>query len=44
MRKRFPHFTFERESRWMVVLYLLLPLLGILLAIVLPGLIRRWVS
>jgi hypothetical protein len=42
MRKRFLGFTFERESYWMVVLYVLIPLLGILLGIVIPGLWRRW--
>jgi hypothetical protein len=36
MRKRFLTFTFERESRWLVVLYLLVPLLAMLLSIVLP--------
>jgi hypothetical protein len=42
MRKRFSTFTFERESRWMMVLYVLVPLLAILLLIVVPGLWRRW--
>ena len=37
MRRRFLGFTFERESYWMVILYVLVPLLGILLAIVIPG-------
>ena len=41
MAKRFLRFTFEREAKWLVVLYILLPLLGILLAIGVPGLIRR---
>jgi hypothetical protein len=41
MRKRFLGFTFERESHWMMVLYVLIPLLGILLWIVIPGLWRR---
>jgi hypothetical protein len=41
MRKRL-RFTFERESYWMLVLYVLLPLLAILFAIVLPALRRRW--
>ncbi len=41
MRKRFFAFTFERESYWIVAL-LLIPLLGILLSIVIPGLWRRW--
>ena len=41
MRKRFLRFTFERESYWIVAL-LLIPLLGILLGIVIPGLLRRW--
>jgi hypothetical protein len=35
---------FQREAKWMVVLYLLLPLLGILTAVVIPGLLRRWLS
>jgi hypothetical protein len=39
MWKRFLGFTFERESYWMAAL-LLIPLLGILLAIVIPGLLR----
>jgi hypothetical protein len=43
MRKRFLLFTFEREANWLVVLCVLLPLLGILFAIVIPG-IRRWFS
>jgi hypothetical protein len=42
MRKRFLTFTFERESRWLVVLYVLIPVLAILFFIVLPGLWRRW--
>jgi hypothetical protein len=42
MRKQFLGFTFERESHWMVVLYVLVPLLAILLGIVIPGLWRRW--
>jgi hypothetical protein len=41
-RKRFLGFTFERESHWMLVLYVLVPLTGILLSIVIPGLGRRW--
>ena len=44
MRKRFLNFTFERESYWMVALYVLLPLLAILLSIVIPGLWHRWFS
>jgi hypothetical protein len=44
MRKRFLTFTFERESRWLVVLYVLIPLLALLLFILLPGLSRRWSS
>ena len=35
-------FTFEREAKWLVVIYLLLPLLGILAAIVIPAVLRRW--
>jgi hypothetical protein len=42
MRKRFLGFTFERESHWMLLLYVLVPLLGILLLIVIPGLLRCW--
>jgi hypothetical protein len=42
--KRFLGFTFERESKWLVLLYIALPLLAILLAIVIPGLLRRWFS
>jgi len=42
VRKRFRHFTFERESHWLVVLYIAIPLLAILLFIVMPGLWRRW--
>jgi hypothetical protein len=42
MPKRFLGFTFERESHWMLVLYVLIPLIGILLSIVIPGLWRRW--
>jgi hypothetical protein len=38
--KRFWIFTFERESYWMLVLYVLLPLLAVLLTIVIPGLLR----
>jgi hypothetical protein len=44
MRGRFLSFTFEREAKWLVVLYVLLPLLLILLAIVIPGILRRWSS
>jgi len=40
--KRFLRFTFERESHWMLVLYVLLPLLAILFSIVIPALRRRW--
>ena len=42
MRKRFLTFTFERESRWLLVLYLLGPLLAMLLSIVLPAFWRWW--
>ena len=35
---------FERESQWMLVLYLLLPVLAILLALVIPWVGRRWFS
>src|SRR5436309_20417 len=41
MRKRFLGFTFDRESYW-IVLLLLVPLLGILVWIVIPGLWQRW--
>ena len=44
MRKRLAGFTFERESKWMMVLYVLIPLLAILLLIVIPGLWKRWLS
>ena len=44
MSKRFLSFTFEREAKWLVVLFVLLPLLGILFAIVFPGILRRWLS
>lgn len=40
MPTRFLRFTFERESKWMLVLYLLLPLLAVLAAVVIPGLWR----
>ena len=40
MAKRFLWFTFEREAKWLLVLYLLVPLAGILLAIVIPGIVR----
>jgi hypothetical protein len=43
MRKIF-RFSFERESYWLVILYVLVPLLAILLMIVIPGLWRRWFS
>lgn len=39
---RFLGFTFERESWWLVALYVLGPLVAILLWIVIPGLWRRW--
>jgi len=39
MRKIF-RFSFKRESYWLVVLYVVLPLLAILLLIVIPGLLR----
>ncbi len=41
MRQIF-RFSFQRESYWLVVIYVALPLLAILLAIVIPGLWRRW--
>jgi hypothetical protein len=40
-RKRFVDFTFDRESYWILAL-LLVPLLGILFWIVMPGLWKRW--
>jgi hypothetical protein len=40
LAKRFLWFTFEREAKWMVALYFLVPLLGILFAFVIPWLIR----
>ena len=40
--KRFLRFTFKRESHWMLVLYVLLPLLAILFSIVISALRRRW--
>lgn len=42
MGKRFWNFTFERESYWLVLLYVLLPLLAILLSIIIPGLWHRF--
>jgi hypothetical protein len=42
MRKRPLGFTFEREAKWLLLLYLLIPLLFFLLTIVIPGLLRRW--
>jgi hypothetical protein len=44
MRKWPQWFTFEREAKWMLLLYLLIPLLGILIAVVIPGILRRWLS
>jgi hypothetical protein len=41
-RKRFLWFSFEREAKWLIVLYVLIPLVLILLAIVIPGILRRW--
>jgi len=35
-------FSFQRESYWLVVICVAVPLLAILLSIVLPGLWRRW--
>lgn len=42
MGRRFWKFTFERESYWLVLIYVLLPLLAILLSIIIPGLWRRF--
>jgi hypothetical protein len=41
MRKIF-RFSFPRESCWLVVICVALPLLAIMLWIVIPGLWRRW--
>jgi hypothetical protein len=41
---KFLRFTFEREAKWLLVFSLLVPLVGILLAIIIPGLIRRLFS
>ena len=41
MRKIF-RFSFQRESYWLVVICVVLPLLAILLAIAIPGLWGRW--
>jgi hypothetical protein len=41
MRKIF-RFSFERESYWLLVICVVVPLLAILLSIVIPGLWRRW--
>jgi hypothetical protein len=35
---------FQHEARWMAVIYLVLPLVGILLAIVIPGVLRGCVA
>jgi hypothetical protein len=43
MRKIF-RFSFERESYWLVILYVLVPLVAILLTIVIPGWWRLWFS
>jgi hypothetical protein len=40
--KRFRIFTFERESYWMVLLSVVLRLIAVLLAMVIPGLLRWW--
>jgi hypothetical protein len=44
MLKRLRTFTFEREARWLVALYVVIPLLAIVLCTVLPALWRRWFS
>jgi len=41
MRQIF-RFSFERESYWLVVICVVVPLLEILLVIVIPGLWRSW--
>jgi hypothetical protein len=40
MKRRFVSFTFEREARWLMVLYVVVPFLLALIAIVIPGLWR----
>lgn len=40
MRKRFLRFTFENEAKWLMCLFLLLPLLGVFVAIVIPAIMR----
>lgn len=35
-------FSFTREAWWLVVIYLIVPLLVVFFAIVLPGLWRQW--
>ncbi len=40
MLKSVRRFTFETETRWMWVLYILLPLLAFLLAMFFPSLTR----
>jgi hypothetical protein len=44
MQKLLKHFTFEREAKWLVAIYLLLPLIGILAGFVIPAILRRWFS
>jgi hypothetical protein len=41
MRKIF-RFSFERESYWLLVICVAVPVLAILVAIAIPGLLRRW--
>jgi hypothetical protein len=41
MRKVF-RFSFERESHRLLVICVVVPVLGILISIVIPGLWRRW--
>jgi hypothetical protein len=40
MKRRFFGFTFEREARWLMVLYVVIPLVLALIAIVIPRLLR----
>ena len=42
MRNRFLRFTFEREAKWLVLLCVLFPLVGIVLSILIPAILRNW--
>jgi hypothetical protein len=37
-------FTFEREAHWMLWLYVVIPLVGLIIAVLIPPLIRWQVS